>query len=123
MNSQRFGWVLGFASLIAIAGVYIITVQAATRIPVPQVGVPYTVGQILALINTNNPHRTSQVLVLTTAGTSQGVNLLPYANRQVVLYQAADRIQQLLAQKLGVPIGTVRLINGHHGPTKLFSVL
>ena len=33
------------------------------------------------------------------------------------------RIRELLAGELKVPLAAVRLINGHHSPTKLFSIL
>ncbi len=36
---------------------------------------------------------------------------------------ANTRIRELLALELKVPVGAIRLINGHHSPTKLFSVL
>lgn len=36
---------------------------------------------------------------------------------------ANSRIQELVAAELGVPAKAVRLISGHHGPTKLFSIL
>lgn len=32
------------------------------------------------------------------------------------------RIRQILAQELKVPEGTVRLISGHHSPSKIFSI-
>ena len=36
---------------------------------------------------------------------------------------ANTRIRELLAEELKVPVGAVRIINGHHSPTKLFSIL
>lgn len=33
------------------------------------------------------------------------------------------RVQELLAKELGVNIKSVRLINGHHSPSKIFSVM
>lgn len=35
---------------------------------------------------------------------------------------ANKRVFQILAEKFNVPLGKIRLINGHHHPVKLFSV-
>ena len=32
------------------------------------------------------------------------------------------RVVELLAEHFGVPISKIRIINGHHSPSKLFSV-
>ncbi len=35
---------------------------------------------------------------------------------------ANTRIRELCAHEYGVPVGKVRIITGHHGPTKMLSV-
>ncbi len=68
------------------------------------------------------------------------VHAVPEAKREVItkeadgVYQisvrepaernlANSRIRELLAAELGISGRAVRLISGHHGPTKLFSIL
>jgi len=36
--------------------------------------------------------------------------------------RANKRIAELVAQYHGIPVDAVRLISGHHGPNKLFSI-
>ncbi len=38
------------------------------------------------------------------------------------LNQANRRVRDIIAAELGVPAGKVRLISGHHSPSKIFSV-
>lgn len=91
MKMRSIGWIFFLASLTTVVAVF-----AAVKIPVPQTGVPYTVGQLLALINTNNPGQTSRFLILTTQG-SQSIDLSAYNDQQVVLNQDASRINQLFS--------------------------
>ncbi|MDQ5901732.1 MAG: uncharacterized protein QG580_447 [Patescibacteria group bacterium] len=35
---------------------------------------------------------------------------------------ANKRVTEILAEKYGVSLGKIRLVNGHHHPVKLFSV-
>lgn len=36
--------------------------------------------------------------------------------------RANERVRELLAKELHVPVGKVRIVNGHHSPSKLLSV-
>ncbi len=90
-----------FASLASVA-----MVCAATKIPVPLTGRAYTVGQLFALINTNNPAGTSKFLILTASGDSQAAELSAYNNQSVVLNQDPVRINQLV--KAGVLTSTTK---------------
>lgn len=36
---------------------------------------------------------------------------------------ANNRVVELVARELGIPSSRVRIINGHHGPSKLISIL
>ncbi len=35
---------------------------------------------------------------------------------------ANERVREIVARQYGVPVGKIRLISGHHSPSKIFSV-
>lgn len=36
--------------------------------------------------------------------------------------RANDRVREIVARELGVPISTVRMVKGHHSPVKTFAI-